>query len=162
MKFAGIDPGQDGGIALITKEKNLITISVEKIPQKNFRLHVPDFVEWLRFNKPAIISIEQLGCYAHNSRQSIQTAGIAWGKMIALIEHSKIKYQMYKPQEWQSLAGVTKDDRPAKARSIERVKELYPQVQLIPKGSRTEKDGLADALLIAHAAMKQYERNLNQ
>lgn len=160
MKFAGIDPGQDGGIALITKTTTGVAISVQKLPQKNFRLHIPDFMAWLAVNKPTIISIEQLGCYHHNSRQSIQTAAIGWGKMVGLIEHAKIKYQIYKPQEWQSLVGVPKDDRTAKARSIERVKELYPQVDLMPKGCRTEKDGLADALLIAHAAMKQFERNL--
>lgn len=161
MKFGGIDPGKHGGIGLITKSKTAITISIQKIPQKNFRLHVPEFVEWININKPDVIGIEELGCYALNSRISIQTAAIAWGKMISLIEHLKVPYQIYKPKAWHSLVNVSQDHRDIKDRTIARAKELYPQVDLIPKGSRNDQDGLADALLIAHATMTQYIGNLS-
>ncbi len=80
--------------------------------------------------------------------------GINYGKLLGILRVYEIDTQLVSPQKWKKAMGVTKDKQP----SINKAKELFPNVSLLPTPRCTkDHDGMAEALLIAEYGRRQYE-----
>lgn len=97
------------------------------------------------------IVFELMGAGGSQDRASgaIFNSGIQYGKLLAVLDiieknRGKINYQVT-PQAWKSHFGIGSD----KQEAIEKCQELYPSVDLVPKGCSKPHDGIAEAILMA-------------
>lgn len=72
-----------------------------------------------------------------------------YGYIRASLKRSPVPHTFITPQSWKKIVGLPKVG--SKLGDIRRARELYPHADLKGPGKRTEKDGRADALLLAHA-----------
>lgn len=141
MIFLGIDPGQKGGIALISESGvEVFPYSDDTLKSMCRRLHeTTDSVEMLCF-------IEKVGAMPKQGLASTFNFGKSFGYILGVVEANSIPYQLVSPQKWKNHFGITGD----KSNSVLTAKRLFPNVNLFstPK-CKKESDGMAEALLIA-------------
>lgn len=167
MLFIGIDPGKEGGIAVLDdarRIRDLIPMPVVKAGRKgrpDYDLPVlRDLLLVWRHEGP-FVTVEKLAPMPPMLRQkggAMKGAGTSivnyqrgvsrgWEWMLVAL---KIPYQVVAPQSWQRamLDGISGDN--TKQRSILAAKQLFPTVDLRRPGAKTKlSDGLSDALLLA-------------
>jgi len=141
MIFLAVDPGAQGGIALIFPDD---TVSV--YPYTSTKL-----IELCRILASDIgnisVAVEKVHAMPQNGVTSMFTFGTSYGRILGILESFDISYQLVQPSVWKKFVGVTAD----KKTSISRAQKLFPEVSLLPtKRSRVPNDGLAEALLLAH------------
>lgn len=147
----GIDPGAKGGIALLGASEPV------RIPMPC----VGKEINWQTVG--AILEVWQAaGCKPTEIRAYVEKAhampkqgvtsmfkfGMAYGGILALLEHIEIETHIVTPQAWKKavLAGTAKD----KAAAIAYCHRRWPKLNLLatPK-PRVPHNGMADALCIA-------------
>lgn len=163
--YLGIDPGKNGGIALIDSNgKVLLTSQIPLIAKKEVDVQqLCRFITNVVFNTENIfICLENV----HAVQQVSATASFEFGKICGILEAiiylCEKPFQKVNPKTWQKEAwiGITpiklpsKDDKikiDTKATSLLAVKRLYPvaDLHLSPRVGNPH-DGIVDAILIAH------------
>lgn len=157
--FIGIDPGLNGGIAvvgrMITKADRTPIIEGDKRT-----MNLPACAEWIKKaveanGGGAFAVIEKVHAMPSQGVSSTFTFGKGYGSWLGVLSTLGIPYQEVTPQAWKKamLDGANKDD---KASSINRASGLFPHVKLIPEGCRTPSDGMAEALLMAEYGRRMY------
>lgn len=185
MVYIGIDPGANGGIATIVPKEytickpNMITFPkpndkniaiVEKYKDeyliqlcKNLVINTPDSVI---SNKDIVAYVEEVHSHPRQGVASTFTFGVNYGKILGILKAFGIEPKLVRPGEWKKELGVllpkeqkindaNANKKLAKQLSINKVKKLYPEVNLIPKRGKKEHDGMAEALLIAEYGRRQ-------
>ncbi len=163
--YLGIDPGKNGGIALIDSNGNvLLTVEIPLIGKKEV-----DVQQLCRILTDLIFNTENIFvCLenVHAVQQVSATASFEFGKICGILEAiiylCEKPFQKVNPKTWQKEAwlGITpikmpsKEDKikiDTKATSLLAVKRLYPvaDLHLSPK-AKNPHDGIVDAILIAH------------
>lgn len=147
IMWIGIDPGKNGGIAVITEDIDSECVAV--YPYSNEKLmEILDSAS-KSYGK---IMVEKVGAMPKQGVVSTFNFGMAYGYILGAIEAHKISYQLVTPQAWKREFGCTAD----KKKSIDVCKRLFPRVNLLPtERSRKESDGLAEALLICEYARRK-------
>ena len=151
MIFAGIDPGLDGAIAVISPSKIEIVDIPTLLIGKRREVDAHALVKILRGlrdgesgAKGLIVGLEKVHSMPKQGVASSfsfgRTAGVLQGVCAAL----QLPYQLVTPQAWHKrlLDGMPR----GKDSSIQRCHELFPEVDCITKKSHHNR---ADALLIA-------------
>ena len=147
MVYIGIDPGKNGGYAII----NEILEEIETFPWDD-----KQFAE----------KMGECGCYGNEVRCCLEKVGampgqgvtsmFSFGKSAGFIEGvltaNKIPYQLVPPQTWKKAFSLNA----SKLNSIEVCRKLFPDVDLY----RTERckkphDGMAESLLMAEYARRK-------
>lgn len=171
--YIGIDIGVHGGLAVIdseTKEINLheipVTVTYSKRKRKNRKTGIIEIrpVKRSSYDKRGMKNLVKM--YRKNSISCLESVhskitdgavqafllGKGAGLWEGLLEASEIKCLGVAPQTWKKyyeLIGKTKKD------SINKALELYPQIHdKLNSADRENRDGLAEALLLAHYGMK--------
>jgi crossover junction endodeoxyribonuclease RuvC len=146
----GIDPGQDGAIAVLNGQDSYAI----KTPTIEFkgktRYHAPEMVRVLRSIKgTSLVILEKVTSnpkYGHV--MSAFTFGIGFGMWLGILAALELPHQLITPQLWKKtvLAGTAKDKQAA----IEFALRRYPQISLLatPR-SKKPHDGIADAICLA-------------
>lgn len=136
--YCGIDPGQAGGIAWL--------------PGPGLQV-MPDSPGGIASTLGSLaIDLVVLEKAQSMPKQGIAGAfnyGVHYGTLVGILTALGIPFVEVRPAVWKReiLQGVA--DKSDKKQVIAFCKKLFPKANLIPPGCRTEKDGLAEALLLA-------------
>ena len=149
MVYIGIDPGKNGGYAVINEM--LIETEVETFPWDD-----KAFVEKMRecgcWYREARCCLEKVGAMPGQGTVSMFSFGKSAGFIEGVLMANKIPYQLVPPQTWKKAFSLNA----SKLSSIEVCQKLFPEVDLY----RTERckkphDGMAEALLMAEYARRK-------
>ena len=152
--YVGIDPGAKGAIAVIAGD----IIMIEDMPEPE------KFLKFARATKDAYsfkVAVEQV----HPLPGQSCIASFTYGENFLLAKLIGMCYNsspvMVSPMRWKKYYGLKKEPNETKTeykrKSVEKAKELFPQVADLLKCS---KDGRAEALLIANWLKEQDEQGL--
>ena len=147
--YLGIDPGSDGGIAMITiSDKEIVTVwpySNEKLVEICFA------ISDISGEVKVTTCLEKVGAMPGQGVTSMFNFGKNVGFIEGVLSANYIPYQTVPPQKWKKEYSISSD----KNKSVEVCKKLFPNVNL----KRTDKckkdhDGMAEALLMAEYARR--------
>lgn len=162
MIFAGIDPGKDGAIAVLSTGGRMEGIKTPVINGKKKSYDLAGMVSIIdgivASGEEMFFVIERQQAYPGQGGVSNFSTGHGFGLWIGILSAKKIPFQVVTPQGWKSsvLYGTSKD----KAAAIAWVKARYPSVSLRATArSRIDNDGLADAICIAEYARNIYHQS---
>jgi crossover junction endodeoxyribonuclease RuvC len=161
VNILGIDPGLDGGVALVTKDMSAIYEPLVSIDVKKGRiLDIAWLRDWLRIRKENGLSMALLEFVAARPGQGVSSTfkfGRTYGQIEGLLVALEIPYQLVTPQQWtkEMHSGVEAGD--SKAKSLIAVQRLFPGLNLraTPR-STTAHLGIVDALLIAAYGQRRH------
>jgi len=142
--FIGIDPGQKGGIGVIT-DNNKFT----------YPYSAETLIEVLRkAAQEGNIStcVEKVGAMPGQGVVSMFSFGKSAGFIEGVLQAFGIPYQLILPQTWKKEFSLNK----SKDKSVEVCKRLFPGVNLLATPRcKKEHDGMAEALLMAEYARRK-------
>lgn len=159
----GVDPGLKGGVAVFDcgaqKVVSTFPMPVTHKTGERASYDVPTLVDKLREVRPHSLEasctfcIERQHALPKQGVVSMFTTGFGFGLLCGIFAGIRAVFDrilVVKAQEWQSI--LWEEDAPdsTKARSIERVRRLFPYVDLWPNRNKKPSDGIADAVNIAH------------
>lgn len=158
MIYIGIDPGAKGGIAVINTEWKE-TISLHKYSDDTLigileTLEIENHI----LSMDTCVYVEQVHSMPKQGVASTFKFGVNYGKILGILRVYEIDVHLVTPSKWKKAMGVTSD----KQTSINKAKELFPGINLIPERCRKEHDGIAEALLIAEYGRQQYVESIGK
>jgi crossover junction endodeoxyribonuclease RuvC len=153
--FIGIDPGQNGGIAIIRSDKIIVT----PITQPGNEVNSRAIADWIKLNSISeltnmpICYIELVHSMPGQGVSSVFKFGFTTGMLHGIVRTLGIPLKTVTPQAWKKLilAGTDK----SKQAAIDYCLKAYPDISLLST-SRSKKfhDGMAESLLIAEYAKR--------
>jgi len=143
----GIDPGQKGGIAVISQDLSI----AEAVRYPGDAVAAADQIrEWIARYNPRMIAIEKVTAMPKQGVSSTFKFGTNYGTWIGIAAASGIPHIMVTPRSWQK-AMLDAGTGQTKNRSLNMARRLFPGVDLRYKAD----DGKADALHLARYALTQ-------
>lgn len=147
MVFIGIDPGIEGGIALIGSD----------IEYQAYKYTSQKLIEVVRALAEQHLEVqawvEQVHSMPAQGVASTFTFGKGFGQILGILEALNVPTNLVPAGQWKGAIGVTHD----KQTSIRKAQFLFPEVSLLAtKRSRKPSDGMAEALLIAEYGRRQF------
>ena len=146
MVFIGIDPGKSGAMAIIDGQ------NVKLVPFDEY-----EYISALTSYDPhqCFCILERVGAMPKQGVTSSFNFGANYGWIQGMLWTLGIPFELVTPQKWKKEFGVTSD----KNTSIAVAHRLFPNMDFrrTPR-SRTDDDGIAEALLMAVSAMRKGER----
>jgi crossover junction endodeoxyribonuclease RuvC len=148
----GIDPGLDGGLALLQPEG--LTMSVMPVVAGGTKRYLDEqaLVQWLSGWPTARVWIEAVGARPGQGVVSLFSFGTGWGLVRGICAGLGLPYQLVRPQEWQGevLKGMPKGSEYLVA------SRLWPQAEwrATPRCTKPH-SGLVDAALIAEYGQRK-------
>ncbi len=154
MTYIGIDPGINGGLAVIevaeTGEMTAHAYTLGPHPLVALRAQLA-----LR-SEPFFVAIEGVHAFPKCSAKSTTTALVNYGKLLGCLETLGIPHTIVSCKSWQKHFGIKAAKglkgparrKAIKAQSIDCARSLFSAVNLVLPGCKREHDGMADALLI--------------
>lgn len=151
MIYIGIDPGQDGGFAIIRND----SITCQAWDGGCFVDAIRKAKQEMKHVLDTVVVVEKVGAMPKQGVSSTFTFGKSAGFIEGVLTALEMPHQLVPPKEWKKEFGLNSD----KAKSIEVCKRLFPNVNL----KRTERckkdhDGMAEALLMAEYGRRLYGR----
>ncbi len=153
----GIDPGNKGGIAclhgskIVLLERPLLEKTRKKIgrPVSNFTMDVKAMVAFVKqvLHLNPVVYIEKVHSMPGQGVASMFTFGKGYGMWVGICIALGLEVVEVNPRVWKDKV-LARTDKSKKA-SIQRCKELFPDIDLKPGRSVKDHDGLAEAILIA-------------
>ena len=138
--FIGIDPGINGGIAIIYND----VYTVKKCPNTvqemaNELIALKDQAP----NLPMYCVIEKVHSFPGNSGRSMFTFGNNYGQWLGILATLKIPYTEVIPSKWMKHFGTMKKNKKDRKNHLKHLaQQRYPEVKITL--------ATADAMLIAH------------
>jgi len=152
----GIDPGQNGGLAVVGKDRVIYYQSAMPILAKE--LEYKKFINALFEYEVDMIYIEKVSAMPKQGVTSMFNFGKHFGELLGVINALGQPFTLVRPIEWQKVIhkGLGKELKP-KERSLLVAKRTYPDKDF-RKGPRAKvpHDGIIDAVLIALYGVKDY------
>jgi len=158
-RFIGIDPGLDGGIAVISDD-SLHLYKTPVIGGRDYDLQ--EMKNILRENKDAFIVIEnQISMPGQGLTSTLQT-GKGFGIWLGLIAALEIPHQVIGARQWQvKMFTGTNGKLDTKEKSLVVAKRLFPSADFRKsERSRVANDGLTDAACIAEYGKRLYREEV--
>ena len=142
MNHIGIDPGKNGGIALLQRDGSVV--DVVKMPATD--ADIRDLLdEWTSEGIPTHAVLERVRSSPQMGVVSAFTFGQGYGALRMALACAEIPYEEVTPAKWQGALGCrTKGDKNVTKRKAQ---ELFPSVKVT--------HAIADALLIAEWGRRQ-------
>lgn len=149
----GIDPGLDGGIALISEAGVLVEAMPTNEATKGRLIDLPELTRWL-FGHRSVIEVVFIEAAQMRPRQATQATfkcGRGFGQIEGILAALNIPYEIVNAGSWAKVmhAGVEgKTDKKAKSKLA--VSRLFPGLDLrASERCKVVHDGMAEAVLIA-------------
>lgn len=166
MTIIGIDPGQEGGIAILhVGEYPIMHVmpAVDGIDEAGVRTVLEDCMLEARrkaTEETYIMAwIEQVASMPKQGIASTFKFGAGWGLVRGILCGLGIPYQMVRPQKWQSkiLEGMNREN--TKAAAYQYASRRFPNLDYrATERSRVPHSGKVDALCIALYGQEQTKR----
>lgn len=151
--IVGIDPGINGGIALMDLEHVQVfkcpTMVNEGKKEYDLKEMVRVIESFMGYPNELTAYIETVHAMPKQGVVSMFSFGKGYGYWIGMFAALKIPVNYVRPQEWKKFYNLGSD----KLEAIERAKYIYPSVNLKPGKMKNDHDGMAEALLIARYGM---------
>lgn len=150
MIYIGIDPGKNGGIAVMQTYINQIQkVGVKCYSDEDLLSILKDAEECLQ----AVCYLENVHAMPKQGVSSTFNFGMNFGFIQGVLKAYGIPYELVTPQKWKKEFSCTSD----KNTSIEVCKRLFPNVNLkATERCKKDHDGMAEALLIAEYGRRHY------
>ena len=146
----GIDPGKDGGYAVIWEDGKR-----ECAPWDNsaFIMKMEDVSTYTAIeNLLAVCCLEKVGAMPGQGVTSMFTFGKSAGFIEGVLQTLHIPYQLVPPQTWKKEFQLNA----SKQKSVDVCKKLFPDVSLLrTEKCRKDHDGMAESLLMAEYARRK-------
>jgi crossover junction endodeoxyribonuclease RuvC len=164
--FVGVDPGLNGGIAIIN-QKGIATARVMPtvaIKRGGKNRHTYDHAELARLFKEigeadCYVCVEEQQAFPGQGVVSMYSIGYGYGMLIQCLHDFNIRFETVKAKEWQKMFGILGKKGDTKTQAARVCKKLYPKVNLYSSIRATKPhSGKADAILICTYGKKEYER----
>ncbi|RYG31463.1 hypothetical protein EON81_22840 [bacterium] len=141
MKILGVDPGREGGVALVGPE------NYEALPLRyeGDRVCMNTLAALVSEWQPDQVWIEVPQSRPSGSEGNGRSSGLSYGLMLGYFWARGIPVHEVHPQRWKRTMGVTAE----KTTSIAEAARRFPNVALVLPRRRRAHDGMAEALLIA-------------
>ena len=158
MIYIGVDPGKNGGIAVIgyenKQEQNKRKIDVYVYQDDTLIKLVKDIAYFRNVLKEdSICYLEHVHAMPKQGVSSTFNFGMNFGFIQGVLKAYGIPYELVTPQKWKKEFSCTSD----KNTSIEVCKRLFPNVNLkATDRCKKDHDGIAEALLIAEYGRRHY------
>ena len=150
MIYIGVDPGKNGGIAIIDSD------GVIAFPFSEERLLIE--LDGIAQEYECICYLEHVHAMPKQGVSSTFNFGMNFGFIQGVLKAYEIPYELVTPQKWKKEFSCTSD----KNTSIEVCKRLFPNVNLkATERCKKDHDGIAEALLIAEYGRRHYNGREN-
>lgn len=170
MIIIAIDPGQNGGIAVLNSDTRKILYRTKMPCIVDGEVDVVRVAKILyKFKKQnAIVFLEKVQNIKGASSRTTFAFGLNLGLMKGIIGALRMECHMVHPKTWQKVAwaGVTpktkkengRDKTDTKATSLVSAKRLFPSEDFLATAkSRVPHDGIVDAVLIGYYGVKTWK-----
>ena len=146
MIYLGIDVGMKGGIGVIYDDGTYNAIPMPATTQQVYR--------FLSGYPGQTVAIECVGSMPAQGVASTFKFGKGYGELLGICTALGMTILNPRPQQWKKsmLEGLDKSEKDS---SILRSEQLFPELNLVPKGCRKPSDGMAEAILLAAYAQKE-------
>lgn len=150
MIYIGIDPGKNGGIAIIKTFGNKIEkVGVKCYSDEDLLGILADAEKYIQ----KVCYLEHVHAMPKQGVSSTFNFGMNFGFIQGVLKAYEIPYELVTPQKWKKEFSCTSD----KNTSIEVCKRLFPNVNLkATDRCKKDHDGMAEALLIAEYGRRHY------
>lgn len=145
MFYIGIDPGRNGGYAVLKNNKIEFYSAFDKLG------FIGCMYTLSRQQEASRCCLEQVHAMPKQGVTSSFSFGETYGWLKGVLDALEIPYQEIKPQIWKKEFGLNSD----KKKSIEVCQQLFPEANLVPHNHRTAHDGIAEAILMAEYARRK-------
>lgn len=155
MRVLGIDPGMNGGLAILDGNSAI----VEVMPTAANQLDLAALTRWLKQQEIDMVFLEEVHAIYKVAAAHTFKFGRVFGAVEGVIAALGLPYELVPPKVWQK--EVHKPDKKisAKERSALAVSRLFPLMDLrASEDCRTIHDGMADALLIAEYGKRKLSK----
>lgn len=160
VNILGIDPGKQGGLAIITQDSVLL----EPMPLHAGEIDIPELHRLVRdhANDIRVAYIERVHAMPKNGKLALFSLGKSYGIVLAIVLMNGIPLVEVRPQEWQRVMheGVAVHRRQAglTTKDVSRIAfaRLFPGVDARKTAKcSVQHDGLVEAALIAEYGRRQ-------
>ncbi len=160
MRILGIDPGLDGGLAVLSQDGLVIEV-MPTLGEGKRTVDANALVEWLRqlshgYGSPDHAYLELVGAMPGQGVTSMFSFGEGYGVIKGVLVALHIPYTLVSPRKWQGavLGAHAKGD--SKGAAAVRAAQLFPGVNFRASArSRKPHDGMVDAALLAYYGAAQ-------
>lgn len=145
--YIGIDPGQSGGLVVLSHRGDIVL----KSPMPD----LPALCALLEGNWPTHVFVEQVSSRPGQGIASTFKFGSHYGSILGILTALDIAHTLLTPQKWQKLSvvGCIGDD--PKAKALIAAQRLWPKEDWKASARcKRPHDGMIDAALIALAGMR--------
>lgn len=150
MIYIGIDPGKNGGYAVIAKSETGQTVKAYPWDDTFF---VCEMNALSSMTDGIVAAVEKVGARPGQGVTSMFSFGQSYGFILGVLTALGIGYQLVPPTVWKREFGLL---HTGKKGSVEVAKRLFPGVSLLPTDRcRKESDGMAEAALLAEFAKRK-------
>lgn len=153
--YVGIDPGLDGGLAVVKGEEVVaIPMPTLEIGGCKREIDANGVAEWLEGHgaRGGFVAVEKVGAMPKQGVSSTFCFGEGYGAIKAVVRVMNYRWTLVTPQVWKKavLSGFGTKDKNA---AIEWCHRTYPSLNLkaTPR-CRKDHDGMADAVCLARMA----------
>lgn len=155
MIYIGIDPGKNGGIAVIQDINRYKHKVIDNYVYSDDKLiELIKLYEYIHRvdNEHIFCILEYVHAMPKQGVSSTFNFGMNFGFIQGVLKAYGIPYELVTPQKWKKEFSVTSD----KNTSIEVAKRLFPNVNLkATERCKKDHDGMAEALLMAEYARRK-------
>lgn len=155
MRVIGIDPGLDGGVAVVGGEGNLVMDTPVLLTGKKREYDIVGMSKLISgMLLPGVLTvaaIERVHSMPKQGVASCFTFGKGFGLWLGILSALRIPYDLVDPRTWKKdmMNGMGKEKDAARLRAIQLFPELHGALKL------KKNDGRAEALLIAERRRRQ-------
>ena len=144
MISIGIDPGVNGGIAVMNDTWSDTPIKAVKCPET-----IKDMVNFVKEVKwdciPTYCVIEKVHSMPKQGVRSVWTFGKNYGQWVAILSSLDVPFMEVTPQKWMKFYGSMPKDRKSRKNHLKHLAQsLYPKINVTL--------ATADAILLCHYA----------
>ena len=147
--YAGVDPGQSGGFAILTEDGELVDASPMMDTEKDVSDYLKEFAPRIK-----MAAIESVHSFPGQGVSSSFKFGMSYGALRMALTSHEIPFEYVTPGTWQKPFGLiesgrkaTDSNREKKRRNKERAQGLFPSVKCT--------HAITDSLLIAEFARRK-------
>jgi crossover junction endodeoxyribonuclease RuvC len=157
----GVDPGLDGGLALLGMDGGLI--GYIRMPWTETVLRTVDHgvVKAFIGDRKPMAYVERAQAMPGQGVVGVFSYGVGFGCLLGILNAYSVGYMLVSPTTWKKAYGIGRQKRI----SCGLAKRLYPEIALAEGGKLAEGgsrgrswDGVAEAILIARWGLATWER----
>ena len=152
MIWIGVDPGQKGGYAVISKTETGQAVFAYPWDDTFFAMEMDSLIQMKEHG--IVAAVEKVGSMPHDSHKAAFNFGHSLGYIEGVLSALGIPYQLVPPNKWKKEFSLIGKDKQA---SIITCRKLFPELDLKrTKRCRTDSDGLAESCLMAEYARRKF------